>query len=865
MTERFDAGFKALAGNSPFPWQRALFQQLVRGDIPPVCDIPTGLGKTLVIAIWLLARAAGAPLPRRLVYVVNRRTVVDQTTVEVERIREHLASAGIDEPLAISTLRGQLADNRAWSEDPSRPAVICGTVDMIGSRLLFSGYRCGFKGRPLHAGFLGQDALLIHDEAHLEPAFQQLLETIVEEQRRCDDRWPLRVMALTATSRTPQGGFQLGADDHAHPVVEKRIKATKRLSLHPHGDRDLVEKVVAKVREYVESGRAVLVFLRTVEAVSNAVAQLKKMGIQTQQLTGTMRGYERDGLVTRDPVFRRFLPGGTSTVEPSAGTVALVCTSAGEVGVNLSADHLVCDLSTFDAMAQRFGRVNRFGDRTDSEVHVFHPLPEELEDDDAVTLARRRTLDLLHRLRGDASPAAIAALDAEDRRNAFAPPPQILPATEILLDAWAMTTIRDLLSGRPPVSEYLHGVEPWEPPTTQVAWRDEVDRLSDRWLVLPDSEEPIGDDLVQRTRHIGDPVHPRDLLEDYPLKPHELLADRTGRVVETLISAGQRDKALLAAPIWIVGEQGGVDVVRLGELLRHDRKRIEDRLARRTILLSPRYSRPVGGLLVVEGWGVGAPNDVDVADQWLDERGQPRRARVLDADSPPPGMRLIRTIGLRDEPEDGDDGASTATPRSWSWYECPRGADDEGSRSGTRPVLLDVHSSDVERIAREIVDRLRLPPGIGRAVVMAAKHHDHGKNRRVWQRSIGNTDRSRLLAKSGGAMRPMELTAYRHELGSVLDAERTLLSELEPDERDLALHLIAAHHGRARPHFPEEELFDPEARGIDVRAEGLRIMQRFARLQRRFGRWGLAYLESVVRAADYAASAAPSQVEEMKR
>lgn len=96
--------------------------------------------------------------------MVNRRTVVDQTTEEVRRYRERLVAAGIEDALrglcaiplngadgdpepslALSTLRGQFADNRQWSADPARPAVIVGTVDMIGSRLLFSGYGLGFK------------------------------------------------------------------------------------------------------------------------------------------------------------------------------------------------------------------------------------------------------------------------------------------------------------------------------------------------------------------------------------------------------------------------------------------------------------------------------------------------------------------------------------------------------------------------------------------------------------------------------------------------------------------------------------------------------------------------------------------------
>ncbi|MDR0965045.1 MAG: hypothetical protein LBM75_00800, partial [Myxococcales bacterium] len=88
----FETHFSVLTGHAPFPWQRELFQRFAQGDIPDRCSLPTGLGKTSVIALWLLARVvareSGKSLPRRLVYVVNRRTVVDQTTAEVERLRD---------------------------------------------------------------------------------------------------------------------------------------------------------------------------------------------------------------------------------------------------------------------------------------------------------------------------------------------------------------------------------------------------------------------------------------------------------------------------------------------------------------------------------------------------------------------------------------------------------------------------------------------------------------------------------------------------------------------------------------------------------------------------------------------------------
>ena len=123
----FKTRFKALTGHEPFPWQIELFEKwFVKGEFPLSCNLPTGLGKTSIVAIWLIALMnQPEKIPRRLVYVVNRRTVVDQTTDEVEKLRENLSKLkNVPDhvrQLAISTLRGQFADNREWSADPSSP------------------------------------------------------------------------------------------------------------------------------------------------------------------------------------------------------------------------------------------------------------------------------------------------------------------------------------------------------------------------------------------------------------------------------------------------------------------------------------------------------------------------------------------------------------------------------------------------------------------------------------------------------------------------------------------------------------------------------------------------------------------------
>ena len=57
--DSFPEMFYALTGFEPMPWQAALYERFVsdRDDnIPESCNLPTGLGKTSIIAIWLISR-----------------------------------------------------------------------------------------------------------------------------------------------------------------------------------------------------------------------------------------------------------------------------------------------------------------------------------------------------------------------------------------------------------------------------------------------------------------------------------------------------------------------------------------------------------------------------------------------------------------------------------------------------------------------------------------------------------------------------------------------------------------------------------------------------------------------------------------
>jgi CRISPR-associated endonuclease/helicase Cas3 len=182
--------------------------------------------------------------------------------------------------------------------------------------------------------------------------------------------------------------------------------------------------------------------------------------------------------------------------------------------------------------------------------------------------------------------------------------------------------------------------------------------------------------------------------------------------------------------------------------------------------------------------------------------------------------------------------------------------------------ILAAHVGKVRAAMDSILERLELPDHVQQAARLAAEFHDHGKNRERWQHGAcgtatsGTTTWLQQMALEGDgklqclgkSARPLKRDprGYRHEFGSLREFADSMMDKAS-EVFDLAMHLIATHHGRGRPHFAKGG-FDPdcERRSDEIHTEAIR---RFARLQRKYGWWHLAWLENLLRCADALASA----------
>ena len=938
MTGSFCCFFNALTGNTPFPWQRRLFDDwLSVGRLPPAVDIPTGLGKTSVMAVWLLARAGGAALPRRLVYVVDRRAVVDQATDCAKTLRENLDCPALaqvrqglgldDRKLPISTLRGRHVDNREWLEDPAAPAIVVGTVDMIGSRLLFSGYGVSRKMRPYQAGFMGADTLVVVDEAHLVPPFERLLRTIAESREftgpAATPAWPppFRILPLSATlcGGSESEPFRLGRDDLGNEAVRKRLRAVKTLTIEDVDADARLEEVLAErawrlgwEEPRKRGAPGILIYCNSRETARKVEEDLRRRAegaADTILFVGgrRMRDREEDVKALNDHGF--LADNGVTRDKP----VFLVATSAGEVGVDLDADHMVCDLVPWERMVQRLGRVNRRGAGTARVLVIDQgaPYKKKSDEDEIARRAVRELLEDLPRTEAgghDASPAALDRLrkgaDADGIAEASTRPLLYPALSRPLVDAWAMTSLVDH-TGRPEVAPWLRGWVNDEPQTT-VIWR----RCLPLRFVAAEMQEPNPGEIGA----FFDAAPPQtvELLETETWAVGDWLKKCAGRVLKSLdkdgkaegrrdqddgeAAAGDQGYDLLqpldaeTPVVFVLSESGGSKYrhLTLADIRDRSSKELDSFLVGQRLAVDARIGGLEHGLLnpshcecastVENGWG-----DSEMPEDGLPgrERGCPRfRRGGGDSEMPEDGLPEIRVRVLGDDArkkereaarEESGDGPnrwqeSFAAPyrlsedgeetEVWLVVDERRGAAvGEDTRAMTaKPQGLADHQERVAREAERIAEAIGLPPPDRAMLVAAARHHDDGKRAELWQRAFNAKREGRPWAKTSGPLNRHVLGGYRHEFQSVLDAEKDGLDDLDrSDPRfDLALHLMAAHHGYARPVIAVEgcDGLPPSAAAGRARE----VARRFARLQRRWGPWGLAWWEALLRAADQRAS-----------
>ena len=210
--------------------------------------------------------------------------------------------------------------------------------------------------------------------------------------------------------------------------------------------------------------------------------------------------------------------------------------------------------------------------------------------------------------------------------------------------------------------------------------------------------------------------------------------------------------------------------------------------------------------------------------------------------------------------------------------------EDDASASGIshhngQPVKLENHLRGVEEFARRYALGSGLPVELAEAVARAGLLHDLGKADPRFQsmlKSGGFWSDSVYLAKSAGypktrgareaARKAAGYPSGRpHPLLSVRLAESApgLLPE-SGDMRELVLHLVASHHGHCRPFVPV--IFDESQEDVHYNLDGNRmsspsttnlerldsgVADRYWRLVRRYGWWGLAWLEAMLRLADW--------------
>ena len=431
----------ATGGNEPYDYQRRLAEDSACQS--RLIEIPTGLGKTAAVVLaWLWNRVhlGQKDWPRRLVYCLPMRTLVEQTAGEVEKwITNLLAKAdelGLS-PSAKESL-GWLAahspiilmggeDSGDWDIHPEREAILIGTQDMLLSRALNRGYASSRAHWPMEFGLLNQDCLWILDEVQLMDvglATSAQLQSFrrddlfaAKQLRPCVTWWmsatlqpawfesadtrPMVAELRETLQRIPGdersgGPWEVSKPCSRLPVKDTKAWATKAWETHLAGTAGEHGRITLIIANTVRTARELHAAL---DALRKRAKDKDEKAVDLRLIHSRFRGMERKAW--RDQFLRR------TACNPEADRI-IVATQVVEAGVDISATTLFAELAPWPSLVQRFGRAARYGGTAEISVVDRNPsekaaLPYELSELEA----SREALTFLP----DASLAGLAAFE----------------------------------------------------------------------------------------------------------------------------------------------------------------------------------------------------------------------------------------------------------------------------------------------------------------------------------------------------------------------------------------------------------------------------------------------------------------------
>ena len=375
-------------GFDPYPYQVALSS----GCVPDILRIPTGAGKTeaAVLAAWLWRRRSQNDrvrdsTPRRLVYCLPMRTLVDQTASRIRRWISNLGWDGSPGGVRVVVLKGGDVD-RQHVLHPEDDMVIVGTQDMLLSRALNRAYGTTPFAWQQEFGVINNDCMWVMDE--VQTMHNGLATSIrLDAWRRdegtfgpsktvwmsatVDPRWITAATGGARASAAAPSVGELSSKDMDNEELQRRNTAKKILEIMlEKGDSDkYTVKEAKRILSAHVTGSLTLVVVNTVGRARSLHGLLgdllgkksaKKMPAPRLLLVHSR--FRRDDRVRINTDLELLsAEDGESGPDGAPGAI-VVATQVVEAGVDISARTLVTEMAPRASLIQRFGRCNRRGE-----------------------------------------------------------------------------------------------------------------------------------------------------------------------------------------------------------------------------------------------------------------------------------------------------------------------------------------------------------------------------------------------------------------------------------------------------------------------------------------------------------------------